>query len=147
MDRGIKKIKQKEFISVKEACEKFGDNRWSLRRKINRFNIESKTEGRQTLVKVSDLKKLYKPKRKTKPKKVKKGKIKKTVAIIHKQQRIQITLTCKAFMENKIFNANDVDKQVKWLEKYRKKYEKGNHPFGDRLIYKIKKNNEKTAPN
>jgi hypothetical protein len=54
MSGSKKKTKQKEFISIKEACEKFDDNRWSLRKKINRFNIENKTEGRQTFVRVSD---------------------------------------------------------------------------------------------
>ncbi len=55
----IEDLKAKEFLSITDACELLGISRWSIWRSIKRNDIKALKIGKRTLIKRSEIDKLF----------------------------------------------------------------------------------------
>jgi len=59
LNRPIEEIKAKEFLSIEDACKLLGVSRWTIWRGIKRNDINAVKLGRKTLIKRSEIDKLF----------------------------------------------------------------------------------------
>lgn len=59
LNREIEEIKAKEFLSIEDTCSLLGVSRWTVWRGIKRNEINAVKIGRRTLIKRSEIDKLF----------------------------------------------------------------------------------------
>jgi excisionase family DNA binding protein len=52
-------VKQKEFLSIQEACQLLGASRWTLYRLIDKKEIHATKLGRRSIIKRTEIDKLF----------------------------------------------------------------------------------------
>lgn len=102
--------KSKEWISMKDACKILKVSRWTLKRRMNEHKIKGYTIGRNTIINRRLLIKAFEPIIYT----AKENKTPLDKPLIRK--RIQLIIKGGNVNKSKFFDAEDLDKQVEWLE-------------------------------
>lgn len=99
----ISKVEAKEYLSISEACHLFSVSRWTIRRAITKYKIAEHKEGRLTLVGLLELHRAFAP-------------------IYHHGKRMFVSIEYNDIPLSKYFDQCDIDKQMEWIEKHKRKF-------------------------
>jgi hypothetical protein len=97
------------YISFKEACHVFSITRWTLKREIKKSGIKEIKSGRETLVKLNDLRKIFSPEYYV-------GKHAVEQLAVSNTYRVTITIKCRGFHLKRTFIEPNIKEQIEWIE-------------------------------